>query len=37
MKSRMSSKERLLAAIEHRPVDRVPLCFEGVCHGSTVA
>ena len=32
----MSSRERLLAAIEHRPVDRVPLCFEGVCHGSVV-
>lgn len=34
--TRMSSKERLLAAIEHRPVDRVPLCCEGVCHGSVV-
>lgn len=36
MMTPMSSKERLLAAIEHRPVDRVPLCFEGVCHGSVV-
>ena len=32
----MTSRERLLAAIEHRPVDRVPLCFEGVCHGGLV-
>ena len=32
----MSSRERLQAAIEHRPVDRVPLCFEGICHGSVV-
>jgi hypothetical protein len=31
-----SSKERLLAAIEHRVADRPPLCFEGVCHGSVV-
>lgn len=36
MTGAMSSKERLLAAIEHRPVDPVPLCFEGVCHGSVV-
>jgi len=32
----LSSRDRLLAAIEHRPVDHVPLCFEGICHGSVV-
>ncbi|MBT3190920.1 MAG: hypothetical protein HN341_00030, partial [Verrucomicrobia bacterium] len=31
----MTSRERILAAIAHEPVDRVPLCFEGVCHGSS--
>ena len=36
MATGMTSRERLLAAMEHRPVDRVPLCFEGVCHGSVV-
>jgi len=30
----VTSRERVLAAIEHRPVDRVPLCFEGICHGT---
>lgn len=36
MAPRMSSRERLLAAIEHREIDHLPLCFEGVCHGSVV-
>ena len=30
----MTSRERVLAAIGHEAVDHVPLCFEGVCHGS---
>jgi hypothetical protein len=28
----MTSKERILAAIRHEPVDYIPLCFEGVGH-----
>jgi hypothetical protein len=34
MKEKLSSRERVLAAIQHQPVDHVPLCFEGLCHGS---
>ena len=30
MKNRMSSRERLLAAINHREADRVPICFRDV-------
>ncbi len=30
MKDRMSSRERLLAAINHQEVDRVPICFRDV-------
>ena len=29
----MTSRERILAAIHHQPVDHIPLCFEGLCHG----
>jgi len=34
MKERLSSRDRILAAIQHQPVDHVPLCFDGLCHGS---
>jgi hypothetical protein len=34
MKEKLSSRERVLAAIQHQPVDHVPLCFDGLCHGS---
>ena len=30
MKDRMSSRERLLAAINHKEADRVPICFRDV-------
>jgi hypothetical protein len=29
----MQSKERVLATIRRQPVDHVPLCVEGICHG----
>ncbi len=30
--SRMSSRERIIAAIRHEPVDHLPLCFHGIGH-----
>ena len=32
-KNAMRSKERVLATIKRQPVDHVPLCVEGLCHG----
>jgi hypothetical protein len=29
----MTSKERILTTIQRRPVDHLPLCFNGICHG----
>ena len=31
----MTSKERVLATVRRQAVDRLPICFEGVCHGVT--
>jgi hypothetical protein len=31
----MTSKERVLATVRRQGVDRLPICFEGVCHGVT--
>jgi hypothetical protein len=31
----MTSKERVLATVRRQGVDRLPICFEGVCHGLT--
>ena len=33
MKTDMTSRERVLAAIERRPTDHIPLCFDAICHG----
>ena len=31
----MTSKQRILATVRREDVDRVPVCFEGICHGVT--
>ena len=31
----MTSKQRILATVRRQPVDHLPLCFEGLCHGVT--
>lgn len=36
MKNGMTSKERIFATIERKPVDHIPICFEGICHGRTM-
>ena len=33
MKKAMLSKERILATVRREPVDHVPLCVDGLCHG----
>lgn len=33
-KNAMRSKERVFATVKRQPVDHVPLCVEGLCHGN---
>ena len=33
MSNVMSSKERILRVLQHKEIDYVPLCFDGLCHG----
>ena len=33
MKTELTSRERVLATLEHKPADHLPLTFEGLCHG----
>ena len=33
IRQHMTSKERITALIRGEPVDRIPICFDGICHG----
>ena len=35
MKNELTSKERILLTLAHKPTDRVPMAMRGLCHGWT--